>query len=83
MELLSIGDVWNGFSEIPWQDLTDAPSIVKCVKVDEELIVIGMCHRSLGLCFHLPVLSAGIINCVPALPAFTVVLSIKYERDIL
>lgn len=81
MELLTISDIWSGCGEVSGQNLTEAPRVVKCVKVDEEFVVIGMGHCSVDLCLRSTVSShsAGTINCVAALPAFTVVLSVKDE----
>lgn len=83
MELLTIDNVWDGLGEVSGEDLTDKLCVVKCMKVDKKNIMIGMKHCPLDLRLRLAVQSAGVIDCIPALPAFTVVLGVEDERNIL
>ena len=83
MKLLTIGDIWYRLGEVSRQDLTEAPCVVKHMEVDEESVVGGMNHLSLNPRCFLSALSTGVIDCITALPTFTVMLSIENEQDTL
>lgn len=83
VKFLAIGNIRHGRSEFSGQDLTKAPCVVKRMEIDEEFVMGGMDYCSFDLRCRLSVLSACVVNHVPALSAFAVMLSIKNERDIL
>lgn len=80
VKLLAICNIWNGHSEVSGQNLAKAPRVVKRMKVDEKFVMGRMNYFSLNFRCRLTV---GVVDCVTTLPAFTVVLSVEDERDIL
>lgn len=76
MKLLTIGNIWYGLGEVSRQHLTEAPRVMKRMKVDKEFVVGGMGQRPLDFCCGLTVC---VTDRVTAVPAFTVMLSVEYE----
>jgi hypothetical protein len=83
VELLTIGDIRHGLSEVPGQHLTKAPRVVKRMNVDEEFVVGGMSEHSLNICHSSTVLSARVVDYVATFTTFAIMLRVEDERDVL
>ena len=77
VKLLTVRSKWDGLGEVPGEDFTETPRVVKRMQIDEVLAMSRVRHLSSHLCWLTALCVANLTDFAAAPAVFAVMLGIE------